>query len=79
MDSVRQLIVGKVAELGLSLSELSLKAGKNHAYFQQFVKRGVPGRLPEEVRGRVAAILKVDEQVLKPTGSNLPGGSSAVA
>jgi phage repressor protein C with HTH and peptisase S24 domain len=74
MDSVRQLIVGKVAELGLSLSELSLKAGKNHAYFQQFVKRGVPSRLPEEVRGRVAAILKVDEQVLKLTGSKTNAG-----
>lgn len=65
MDAVRQLIVSKVAELGLSLSELSLAAGKNHAYFQQFIKRGVPTRLPEEVRGRVAGILKLDEQQLK--------------
>ena len=48
------IIVAKVAELGLSLSELSLSVGKNHAYFQQFIKRGVPARLPEEVRGRVA-------------------------
>ena len=54
MDSVRSLIVARVAELGLSLSELSLKAGKNHAYFQQFIRRGVPERLPEEVRAVVA-------------------------
>jgi len=54
MDSARNLIVTRVAELGLSLSELSLRVGKNHAYFQQFIKRGVPTRLPEEVRGRVA-------------------------
>jgi len=59
------MIVSRVAELGLSLSELSLKVGKNHAYFQQFIKRGVPNRLPEEVRGRVAEILGIDERLLK--------------
>ncbi len=65
MDAVRGMIVSRVAELGLSLSELSLKGGKNHAYFQQFIKRGVPNRLPEEVRGRVAEILGLEERVLK--------------
>jgi len=65
MDAVRSTIVARVAELGLSLSELSLKVGKNHAYFQQFIKRGVPHRLPEEVRGRAAEILGLDERLLK--------------
>jgi phage repressor protein C with HTH and peptisase S24 domain len=65
MDAVRNTIVARVAELGLSLSELSLKVGKNHAYFQQFIKRGVPNRLPEDVRGRVAEILGLEERVLK--------------
>jgi SOS-response transcriptional repressor LexA len=75
MDSARSLIVTKVAELGLSLSELSLRVGKNHAYFQQFIKRGVPTRLPEEVRGRVAEILKIDEKILKVPGSKpIPAG-----
>src|SRR5215467_13000077 len=65
MDTARSAIVSRVAQLGLSLSELSLKVGKNHAYFQQFIKRGVPGRLPEEVRARVAEILEIDERILK--------------
>jgi len=65
MDAARSAIVSRVAELGLSMSELSLKVGKNHAYFQQFIKRGVPNRLPEEVRGRVAEILGLDERLLK--------------
>jgi SOS-response transcriptional repressor LexA len=65
MDVARGAIVSRVAELGLSLSELSLKVGKNHAYFQQFIKRGVPNRLPEKVRGRVAEILGIDERILK--------------
>jgi phage repressor protein C with HTH and peptisase S24 domain len=72
MDSARSTIVARVAELGLSLSELSLKVGKNHAYFQQFIKRGVPNRLPEEVRGRVAEILGLDELALRqPTATHV--------
>jgi SOS-response transcriptional repressor LexA len=63
------MIVARVAELGLSLSELSLKVGKNHAYFQQFIKRGVPNRLPEEVRARVAEILGFEERTLKEMSS----------
>jgi len=68
MDAVRALIVARIKELGLSLSDLSLRVGKNHAYFQQFIKRGVPLRLPEEVRGRVAQVLNIDERQLKPAG-----------
>src|SRR5215471_717963 len=70
MDTARSAIVSRVAQLGLSLSELSLKVGKNHAYFQQFIKRGVPGRLPEEVRGRVAEILGIDERILKESSAS---------
>ena len=70
MDTARGAIVARVAQLGLSLSELSLKVGKNHAYFQQFIKRGVPGRLPEEVRGRVAEILGIDERILKESSAS---------
>src|ERR1700693_1937360 len=69
MDAARALIVERIKELGLSLSDLSLQVGKNHAYFQQFIKRGVPLRLPEEVRGRVAQVLKIDERQLKAAGS----------
>jgi len=78
MDAARSAIVSRVAQLGLSLSELSLKVGKNHAYFQQFVKRGVPGRLPEEVRGRVAEILGIDERILKETPTTMSAELKAV-
>jgi phage repressor protein C with HTH and peptisase S24 domain len=70
MDAARRAIVSRAAELGLSLSELSLKIGRNHAYFQQFVKRGVPHRLPEQVRGRVAEILAIDERLLREPSSS---------
>jgi SOS-response transcriptional repressor LexA len=71
MDAVRSTIVARVAELGLSLSELSLKVGKNHAYFQQFIKRGVPNRLPEKIPCQMAEILVLDELALLPLGPNL--------
>src|SRR5579871_2400388 len=77
MDAARSAIVSRVAELGLSLSELSLKVGRNHAYFQQFIKRGVPNRLPEEVRGRVAEILGIDERILKEPSMAAPAALRA--
>jgi len=76
MDEVRSLIVSRVAELNISLSELSLGSGKNHAYFQQFVRRGVPAWLPEGVRGLAAHILKVDERLLMGPGGKLPHPTS---
>jgi phage repressor protein C with HTH and peptisase S24 domain len=82
MDTARSLIVSRLAELGLSLSELSLRVGKNHAYFQQFIKRNVPARLPEEVRGRVAEILSIDEVQLKGVGLKsitIPAANATVA
>jgi phage repressor protein C with HTH and peptisase S24 domain len=69
MDAARGAIVSRVAELGLSLSELSIRIGKNHAYFQQFVKRGVPNRLPEKVRLQVAEVLGIDERLLREGGA----------
>jgi SOS-response transcriptional repressor LexA len=70
MDAARSTIISRVAELGLSLSELSLKIGKNHAYLQQFIKRGVPNRLPENVCSQVAEILGIDERVLRDSAAS---------
>lgn len=64
MDPVRQLILSKVPERG-SLSHLSKKIGKNHAYLQQFIERGVPAHLPEQVRSDLAPLLGVDERELR--------------
>jgi SOS-response transcriptional repressor LexA len=72
MDDARTLIVSRLREMGMTLSDLSLQVGRNHAYFQQYVKRGIPARLPEEIRGRVADILKIDEQQLRIAGLSSP-------
>jgi phage repressor protein C with HTH and peptisase S24 domain len=64
-DRVRQLVRQRAADLRLSLAEISLKIGRNHAYLQQFLERGVPRDLPEKIRPGLAAILQVEESLLR--------------
>lgn len=64
MDSVRKLLVGIFEERNLKMSEVSLKLGKNHAYMQQFIKRGIPEKLPEDVRAKLAELFGIDERLL---------------
>lgn len=65
MDMVRELVVGRLAEIGETLKSASEKLGRNHAYLQQFVQRGTPARLPEDVRRDLAALLGVAEDALR--------------
>ena len=67
-DNVRQVVRAKLAEHRLTMSEVSKGLGKNHAYLHQFLDRGIPAALPELVRGKLALILKVPEDLLKPDG-----------
>lgn len=64
MDSVRKLLDGLIRDRKLTLSEVSERLGKNHAYMQQFMKRGIPERLPERVRLQLAEMLDIDETLL---------------
>jgi phage repressor protein C with HTH and peptisase S24 domain len=72
MDLVRKLILERLTDLDLKMSEASIKIGKNHAYLQQFLKRGIPAQLPEDVRGALAELLKVPEDRLRGTSDKLP-------
>lgn len=64
MDAIRKLLTRVIEDRGLKLSELSLKLDKNHAYLQQFIKRGIPAKLPEDVRVKLADLLGLDETLL---------------
>lgn len=71
MDAVRELILVKSEELKKSLRWLSLQIGGDHAYLQQFIKRGSPKKLPEDKRRLLADLLSVDETELGgPIGSS---------
>lgn len=73
MDRVRELIAGKLKERGLSMKEVSTQIGRNHAYLQQFLERGVPANLPEVARGKLAIILGVTEDALRGPSPALGG------
>src|SRR3546814_19517038 len=45
----------------IDYAELSARIDRNHAYIQQYIKRGSPRRLAEEDRARTAAYLSVPE------------------
>jgi SOS-response transcriptional repressor LexA len=75
-DPVRQLIRNALAERRLKMSDVSKSLGKNHAYLHQFLDRGIPARLSEDVREKLADILQVPETQLKP---GVVGGARASA
>jgi phage repressor protein C with HTH and peptisase S24 domain len=65
MSDVREFLRGKLAEAGLSMKEASERIGRNHAYLQQFLERGVPAGLPEDVRERLASLIGVSPDHLR--------------
>tara|TARA_E500000305_G_scaffold97673_1_gene88823 strand:+ start:266 stop:988 length:723 start_codon:yes stop_codon:yes gene_type:complete len=68
LDIQRKRILELVAHRDppTDLKKASLACGKNHAYLHQFINRGTPRKLPEDVRYALARHLGVDEAVLRP-------------
>ena len=63
------------AERGEDFAGLSRMLGRNQAYIQQFVRRGVPKRLKEEERRKLARYFAISETLLGgPPESPGPGG-----
>jgi phage repressor protein C with HTH and peptisase S24 domain len=60
----RQLIERLCAERGEDFAGLSRMLGKNPAYIQQFVRRGVPKRLKEAERRKLARYFSISESLL---------------
>jgi peptidase S24-like protein len=68
------------AERGEDFAGLSRMLGRNAAYIQQFVRRGVPKRLKEEERRTLARYFSVSEALLggPPGRDEAPGGLVSV-
>lgn len=64
MDPVRQLLEELMHDRGETYASLSRLLGRNAAYIQQFVQRGVPRRLAEDDRRRLARYFSVARQKL---------------
>jgi phage repressor protein C with HTH and peptisase S24 domain len=68
MPDIRDFVREKLAERGLSMKEASERIGRNHAYLQQFLERGVPASLPEEARERLAELFGISPEQLRSPG-----------
>lgn len=74
LDAPRLRLLQLVADRDTDLATASRLVGKNHAYLQQYVKRGTPRNLPEEVRQALAAHFRVDADEFRPDG--VPPGAA---
>jgi hypothetical protein len=62
--AIRQRLDALIAERGEDYASLSRLIGRNQTYVQQFVKRGVPRRLSEDDRRKLAAHFGIAERLL---------------
>ena len=80
MEKSKQFILDLIAagpqtKRRQNLRQLSRALGKNDAYLQQYIHRGSPRILPEQVRYQLARLLGTDEQYLAQSywqADNLP-------
>ena len=69
-DPVRARILDAARDRRLGLKALSLRLGRNPSYLQQFIARGTPKRLPEDLRQALAGMLGLPEAALRPEGAS---------
>jgi phage repressor protein C with HTH and peptisase S24 domain len=72
----RSVLERLCAERGEDFAGLSRMLGRNPAYIQQFVRRGVPKKLKEEERKKLARFFGIAESMLggPPESDQAPGG-----
>ncbi|WP_306257837.1 S24/S26 family peptidase [Pararhizobium sp. IMCC21322] len=76
MDKIRKRLSREIELRQMDMKQLSLALGKNHAYVQQFLTRGIPARLKEQDRRKLSELLDIPENEL---GGPKPASSSAHA
>src|SRR5881275_2126563 len=64
VNDPRAVLKRLCAERGEDFAGLSRMLGRNPAYIQQFVRRGVPKRLKEEERRKLARYFSISEAIL---------------
>src|SRR5438270_711308 len=65
LDPVRARVLKLIEERRTDLKHVSLAIHRNAAYLHQFVFRGTPKVLPEDVRRALAEQLDIDEDTLR--------------
>ncbi len=77
-DAIRTRIAQLLHEKGITMSAASRTMGRNHAYLQQFLKRGSPRHLDRDAAAALAALLEVPAESLLPERPQrpLPAGNA---
>ena len=65
LDPVRLRVIRLISDRKTDLKSVSLAIGRNAAYMQQFLYRGTPKVLPEDVRETLARHLEVEGDTLR--------------
>lgn len=65
LDPIRLRVLKLLDDRGTDLRKASVAIGKNPAYMQQFVTRGTPRALPQDVREALGKFLDVDPEELR--------------
>lgn len=74
-EAARRYLAETLESEGVYLGPLSLQLGRNHAYIEQYIKRGKPRWLREPEReALVAAVPALDPERLKPPPKQLHHG-----
>ena len=69
LDPTRLRVMKLIQQRRTDLKKASLAIGRNAAYLQQYLYRGIPKTLPEDAREALAAFLGVPEESLRPAKS----------
>jgi hypothetical protein len=65
LDEVRRLVLDKSKELKITMKDMSEAVGMNGTFIHQFIRKGTPKYLPEEVRYKLAKVIGVSEELLR--------------
>ena len=65
LDGPRKTLWERMVERGFNAKEVSIKAGFNPAYVQQYIKRRTPVVLPEHAREAIGAVLDLPPDALR--------------
>jgi phage repressor protein C with HTH and peptisase S24 domain len=66
LDPTRLRVMKLIQQKRTDLKKASLAIGRNAAYLQQYLYRGIPKTLPEDAREALATFLGVPEESLRP-------------
>ena len=78
-DKIRTSLRRLIEQHGVDMATVSRAIGKNHAYIQQYLTRGIPAELPDKTAMALARYFSIEVEVFGITGMTAPSGLSLQA